>query len=26
MSQHNLNTLFNNTGKFYTYEDFKKNI
>jgi len=26
MSQHNLNTLFNNSGKFYTYEDFKKNI
>jgi len=26
MSQHNLNILFNNTGKFYTYEDFKKNI
>jgi len=26
MSQHNLNTLFSNTGKFYTYEDFKKNI
>jgi hypothetical protein len=24
MSQHNLNSLFNNTGKFYTYEDFKK--
>jgi hypothetical protein len=26
MSQHNLNSLFNNTGKFYTYEDFKKNL
>jgi len=26
MSQHNLNTLFHNTGKFYTYEDFKKNL
>jgi hypothetical protein len=26
MSQHNLNSLFNNTGKFYTYDDFKKNI
>jgi hypothetical protein len=26
MSQHNLNTLFNNSGRFYTYEDFKKNI
>lgn len=26
MSQHNLTTLFNNNGKFYTYEDFKKNI
>lgn len=24
MSQHNLNTLFNNTEKFYTYNDFKK--
>ena len=24
MSHHNLNSLFNNTGKFYTYEDFKK--
>lgn len=24
MSQHNLNSLFNNTRKFYTYEDFKK--
>ena len=26
MSQHNLTTLFNNSGRFYTYEDFKKNI
>lgn len=26
MSQHNLNILFNNTGRFYTYEDFKNNI
>lgn len=26
MSQHNLNTLFNNTGKFYTYEDFKNKL
>jgi len=26
MSQHNLNTLFNDTGKFYTYEDFKKRL
>jgi len=26
MSQHNLNTLVDNSGKFYTYEDFKKNI
>jgi len=26
MSQHNLNTLFNNTGRFYTYEDFKKSL
>lgn len=24
MSQHNLNVLFNNQGKFYTFEDFKK--
>jgi len=26
MSQHNLNSLFNNTGNFYTYEDFKKRL
>jgi hypothetical protein len=26
MSQHNLNILFSNTGRFYTYEDFKNNI
>ena len=26
MSQHNLNTLFNNNGKFYTYEDFKNKL
>lgn len=26
MSQSNLNSLFNNTGKFYTYEDFKKRL
>lgn len=26
MSQHNLNTLFNNQGKFYTFEDFKKEV
>lgn len=26
MSQHNLNSLFNNTGKFYTYEDFKNRL
>lgn len=26
MSQYNLNTLFNNTGKFYTYEDFKEKL
>lgn len=26
MSEHNLNTLFNNQGKFFTFEDFKKNL
>lgn len=26
MSQHNLNSLFDNQGKFYTYEDFKNKI
>jgi len=26
MSHHNLNSLFNNTGNFYTYEDFKKRL
>lgn len=26
MSQHNINSLFNNQNKFYTYEDFKKEI
>jgi hypothetical protein len=26
MSQHNLNSLFKNTGNFYTYEDFKKRL
>jgi ribosomal protein L31 len=26
MSQYNLNSLFNNTGKFYTYEDFKNRL
>jgi len=26
MSQHNISVLFNNQGRFYTYEDFKKNL
>jgi len=26
MSQHNISVLFNNQGKFYTFEDFKKQI
>jgi hypothetical protein len=26
MSQHNLSTLFNNQNKFYTFEDFKKQV
>lgn len=26
MSQHNISVLFNNQGKFYTFEDFKKQL
>lgn len=26
MSEHNLNSLFDNQGKFFTFEDFKKNL